>query len=534
MQLQERVELLAKAKENPKLQGIEIEMCKRNPIYFFNTYLYTDKNKTIFTDESPDVLPFILFPFQEEYVTEVWKSITEGNKPVKERDPNELTNVFIEKSRQMGLSWMTCWIFLYGFLFHKHKYTIISRTADEVDKLGDMDSMFEKIRFMIRNLPNWMLPEWFSKEMSKDRTNAYMNISDPNSQASITGKTANPDAWRWGTRNAILMDEMAFMQHASAINKAATANSPCVIYNSTPNWEWNEFHRMRKLTMERRTPDGTILKPEIKWLRYHWTEHPFYTKEWYEEKIKGKSKETIAQEYEIDYNTAIVWRVYEWFPKEPMMLLYDPNKPLYVAMDNSHWWKDPFAIILIQPDWVYWNIIDALEMKATPEDMASFLTCNPKWILETYQYNFLERYKNYNWRKATYISDPYDTKVAMWNSIILEDFRKVWINLLTPSMLDKQEQILTTRTNLYRIRYNENCLDFASSIMNARYPERSETSQSTSVQNKPIHDWTSHYRTALEYFLQYTKENPLVNKERVVVDTRPKRNYLTGALEYSR
>lgn len=108
MQLKERVELLAKAKNNPKLQALEIEMCRRSPIYFFNTYLYTDKNKTIFTDESPDVLPFILFPFQEEYVTEVWKSIMEGNKPVAERNPNELTNVFVEKSRQMGLSWMTC------------------------------------------------------------------------------------------------------------------------------------------------------------------------------------------------------------------------------------------------------------------------------------------------------------------------------------------------------------------------------------------------------------------------------------------
>lgn len=52
-------------------------------------------------------------------------------------------------------------------------------------------------------------------------------------------------------------------------------------------------------------------------------------------------------------------------------------------------------------------------MNATPEDMASFLTCNPKGALETFQYDFLERYKSYNWRKATFISDPYDTKVAM-------------------------------------------------------------------------------------------------------------------------
>ena len=63
--------------------------------------------------------------------------------------------------------------------------------------------------------------------------------------------------------------------------------------------------------------------------------------------------------------------------------------------------------------------------------------------------------------------------------------------------------------------------------MNARYPERSETSQATSVQNKPIHDWTSHARTALEYLFQYVKENPLVAKERVVQDTRPTRDYVT-------
>ena len=59
-----------------------------------------------------------------------------------------------------------------------------------------MDSMFEKIRFMIRNLPIWMLPVGFSRDVSKDKSNAYMNISDPNTQASITGKTANPDAGR--------------------------------------------------------------------------------------------------------------------------------------------------------------------------------------------------------------------------------------------------------------------------------------------------------------------------------------------------
>jgi hypothetical protein len=37
-------------------------------------------------------------------------------------------------------------------------------------------------------------------------------------------------------------------------------------------------------------------------------------------------------------------------------------------------------------------------------------------------------------------------------------------------------------------------------IKSARYPQRLETSQATTAVNAPIHDWTSHYRTSMEYF----------------------------------
>lgn len=47
-------------------------------------------------------------------------------------------------------------------------------------------------------------------------------------------------------------------------------------------------------------------------------------------------KVTIAQELEIDYNTAIAGRVYPDFPIEAVNVQYDPDKPLYVAIDNSH------------------------------------------------------------------------------------------------------------------------------------------------------------------------------------------------------
>lgn len=89
----------------------------------------------------------------------------------------------------------------------------------------------------------------------------------------------------------------------------------------------------------------------------------------------------------------------------------------------------------------------------------------------------------------------------------------------------KEEQILMTRTNIYRIKYNDNCVDFASAIMNAKYPERKEGSNSTTESTKPVHDWTSHYRTALEYLTVYLLENPLAEKKpKAQLSDRPMHN----------
>jgi hypothetical protein len=45
---------------------------------------------------------------------------------------------------------------------------MITMTQDELDKSGDIDSLFEKLRYSIRLLPQWMLPEGFSKEVGTE------------------------------------------------------------------------------------------------------------------------------------------------------------------------------------------------------------------------------------------------------------------------------------------------------------------------------------------------------------------------------
>ncbi len=109
--IEQRLQLLAKAKNSKELQGIEVELCKRDIMHWFNNYVYTDKNKTLFTSNEDTTIPFIPFDFQIEAITEIWASIMDGTRPIEER--KELLNIFIEKSRQMGLSWIIVAIFVY-------------------------------------------------------------------------------------------------------------------------------------------------------------------------------------------------------------------------------------------------------------------------------------------------------------------------------------------------------------------------------------------------------------------------------------
>lgn len=95
----------------------------------------------------------------------------------------------------MGLSWMIVAVYVYGFIFHNHKYLMISQKEDDVDKPGNIKSLFEKARFILSNLPQWMLPEGFSKAMGTTY-NKFCAISKPDGTASITGESANPNASR--------------------------------------------------------------------------------------------------------------------------------------------------------------------------------------------------------------------------------------------------------------------------------------------------------------------------------------------------
>lgn len=117
-------------------------------IYWFNNYVWTYDPRLIGKRDadgkamSPYV-PFRLWkPRQEEFIRWIHERV----------EANE--EWLVEKSRDTGVSYLCCgyalnrWLFSDGF-----KTTFGSRKAEYVDKSGQPDSLFEKLRIMGRRLP---------------------------------------------------------------------------------------------------------------------------------------------------------------------------------------------------------------------------------------------------------------------------------------------------------------------------------------------------------------------------------------------
>lgn len=415
-----RAKLLQECDKDPIMQACVMRKCKDDPVYFFEHFVWTMKNDTFFSADLPRNIPFVPFEYQKELIWKIWEDITTGK------------NLFIEKSRQMGITWLLMGIYLYGFIFHRHRYLIVSQKEEYVDKAGDMRSCFEKLRFFCRMLPTWMLPEGFDAEVGTTHNKFMaMSLSDG---SSITGESANPNAGTGGTYHSIFLDEMSKMNHATQINTACAAATPCIIYNSTPLGEGNEYYRMR-LKAKAGKIDGVTL---------HWSLHPMYTREWYDWKTAGMTPEKVAQELEISYNASIEGAVYRRFQPVPHgdvefgQFEYDYKLPLFCSIDNSHGGKDNHAYIVFQttPEGKI-RIIDTVQLppQTSITEAASFIAKQPLAgiVMDDYTFGFFSRWKIY--KPATFISDPYDAHSTWNNSSVAKEYAKYGITLLTPKTI---------------------------------------------------------------------------------------------------
>lgn len=237
-------------------------------------------------------LPFILFPRQRELVQFLQACILAE------------ANGLIEKCRDMGATWLCCafsvwaWRFVDGAAIGWG-----SRKEQLVDKLGDADSIFEKIRILIRRLPREFLPAGFNG----DDHMPFMRILNPQNGASITGE-AGDNIGRGGRKLLYIKDESAHYERPEKIEAALSETTRVQIDISSVNGIGNVFHRKREAGVEWskwRFPERYKTNVFV----MDWSDHPEKTPEWYQAR-RAKFQDDgllhiFAQEIDRDYAASI-------------------------------------------------------------------------------------------------------------------------------------------------------------------------------------------------------------------------------------
>ena len=301
--LRERMILRQTMQENKDVADAEVRLSLMDIERFFEMHAWTHEPRPgmlkMYGTTNP-AIPFLLFPKQKEIVHKLVDAIQNGESKL------------IEKSRDVGVSWLVVTVFLWFWLQKQggNDFLLGSRKFEYVDKKGAQDTLFQKFRYNIYNIENAFLPEGWD---ANNNDNIGL-ITNPETGSFIRAEANNANFATSGRYKAILLDEFSKWEETDTQAWTSTADSsPCRIPVSTPWGMGRKFAQLR-------------FSGAIDVVTFHWKDHPLKAagleygqhpifrekknvplSDWYFqecEKRKDNARENIGQELDIDYLTS--------------------------------------------------------------------------------------------------------------------------------------------------------------------------------------------------------------------------------------
>ena len=224
-------------------------MCQAKQQITFKTMFWTFQPKK--EQSLTKHLPFITWPVQDMAIERLIDCIRNGG------------DLLIDKSREMGATWIILGSFLAEWLWMPDStFLITSRKEEYVWKRGNPDTLYWKLEYMLRHLPLWATPRTDVSERH------LLNIEN---NSVIDGESTNADVGAGGRRQAIMCDEFARVKPSEAqmIQETISDTTPCRIFNSTPVSRGHPFGQLR-------------FSGKIEIVTLPWWEHPWKIKGHYE------------------------------------------------------------------------------------------------------------------------------------------------------------------------------------------------------------------------------------------------------------
>jgi hypothetical protein len=471
---------------------------KEDICYFISKFCWTFDPR-VPKGTSPH-LRFELFNFQKRLVRDVVDAIHSGE------------DIFIEKSRDMGVSYTMVAFFLWFWLFEPaSNFLVGSRKEDYVDNRrggttgNKEESLFGKLDYMISRLPSFVLPKGFNYEKHFN----FMSLVNPENGNVISGESSNLNFSRGSRHKAILLDEFAFWDNGDAVWGSTADTTHCRIVVTTPG---NKPSKAKRLRFNK---DGE----KIKVISLIWSLDPRKNKAWYNAEAARRSPDHFAREVLLNWELSMTGRVYPEIAdavtgKYPFMT----SQPFYCAWDFG---LDGtcFSFWQINPENGKARLIDAYEN--TDKPIQWYFPFFRGAIDSTFTYTdedleAINQIKTY--AKAIHFGDPDVRKRSLLTGTTTKkELERVKVYVQSTTKNDfyiRREKTKIWLQKGIEINDNKRTQFFIECVSAARYPERQETSQATTPVALPIHDFSSHARTSMEYFfMNIARFTESLNKE---------------------
>lgn len=259
-----RREVLKMGLADPKAAEELWIMSARDLLFFVNAFCWTyDPRKT------PSVLPFVTYEYQDQALLDMQDAI--GRR-----------DILLEKSRDMGASWMMLTAFYHEWKFvDMSALMLASRNEDYVDKTDNPKCLFWKFDFLL---------EWEAPFMRTNALRTRLHLANLDNGSVIDGESTTGDLARGDRRKAMILDEFPAVNFADGYRALRSTQSVTKsrFFNGTPQGASGAYF--------------DLLQTPIRRIRMHWSAHP--------EKSEGlyTSKDGVLQilkappgGYEADY-----------------------------------------------------------------------------------------------------------------------------------------------------------------------------------------------------------------------------------------
>ncbi len=295
-----RATMLSALRKDVKMELGARASYKADPVAFISDWIDTHDARLASVGGVP-FFPFRLWPRQCELVEFIKSCITAQ------------AHGLVEKSRDVGATWVCVSVSLWLLLFWPG-VTVGwgTRKAALLDRTGDPNTIFEKMRLALDCLPKELLPKGWDREKHCN----YCRIVNPEISSAIIGESGD-QIGRGGRTLIYFKDESAHYEHPEAIEAALSHNTRTQIDISSVSGMGTIFQRKREsghIWSLGEEPKSSTTNVFV----FDWRDDPRKDQAWYEAQRTRYAEQGLlhihAQEVDRDYSAALRRRLIarEW------------------------------------------------------------------------------------------------------------------------------------------------------------------------------------------------------------------------------